>query len=80
MSLDIVYILLYEGYQFLMVAFCNLSDWVEAKPLCTLFSQVVADFLLEDVICCHNCFRKLIIDEESENKDPVAELTQRYGV
>ena len=69
-----------EGYQFLVVARCDLSDWVKAKPLCTLSSRVVADFLWEDVICRHGCFGKLVIDGGSENKDAIAELAQRYKV
>lgn len=46
----------------------------------TLSYRVVADFLWEDVICCHGCFGKLIIHGSSENKNAVAELDQRYGV
>lgn len=69
-----------EGYQFLVIACCDLSGWVEAKPLRTLFLRAVADFLWEDVICRHGCFGKLIIDEKPENKDAVVELAQRYGV
>lgn len=46
----------------------------------TLSLRAVADFLWEDVICQHGCFGKLIIDGGPENKDAVAELTQRYGV
>ncbi len=45
-----------------------------------LSSQAVADFLLEDVISRHDCFRELVIDGGSENKDAVAELAQRYKV
>lgn len=70
-----------EGFWYLVVARCDLSGWVEAKPLCTLSSQeAVADFLWEDVICRNGCFGKLIIDGGSENKEAVAELTQRYGI
>ena len=75
-----VYIPPCEGYRFLMVARCDLSGWVEAKPLRTLSSRAVADFLWEDVICRHGCFRKLIIDGGSENKEAVAELARRYKV
>ena len=46
----------------------------------TLSSRVVADFLWEDVICCHCCFGKLIIDEGLENKDVVAELAEKYEI
>ncbi len=80
LGLDVVYMPYYEGYRFFVVARCDLSGWVEAKPLRTLFSRAVADFLWEDIVCCHGCFGKLIIDRGSENKDAVAEWTKRYGV
>ena len=75
-----VYILLCKDYRFQVVASCDLSGWVEAKPLCTISSWAVADFLLEDIICCHGCFGKLIIDGGSENKIAVAKLARRYKV
>ena len=71
---DVVYIPPCEGYQFFVVAHCDLLGWVEAKPLRTLFSRAVADFLWEDIICQHGCFGKLVIDGGSENKKVVAEL------
>ena len=79
-GLDVVYMPPCEGYKFLVVARCDLSGWVEAKPLRALSSRAVADFLWEDVICRHGCFGKLVIDGGSENKDAVAELAERYGV
>lgn len=69
-----------KGYRFLVIARYDLSSWVEAKPLYTLFSRAIVDFLWEDIICCHGCFGKLVIDRRLENKDIVAELTERYGV
>ncbi len=69
-----------KGYRFLVVAHCDLSGWVEVKPLRTLSSRAVAEFLWEDIICCHGCFGKLIIDRGLENKDAVAELVERYGI
>ena len=80
MDLDVVYMPSCEGYRFLIVACCDLSSWVEAKPLRSLSSLAVADFFSKDVICRHGCFGKLIIDGGSENKDAVAKLTKRYRV
>lgn len=67
-------------YQFLVVASCDLSRWVEANPLRSLCSRAIADFLWEDVIRCHGCFGKLVVDGGSEIKEAVKELAQRYGV
>ena len=79
-GLDAVYMPLCKGFRFLVVARCDLSGWVQAKPLRTLSSRTVADFLWEDVICRHGCFGKLVIDGHSENKEALAELTRRYGI
>lgn len=75
-----VYIPLYKGFWYLIIVRCDLLNWVEAKPLCTLFSKVIAEFLWENVICWHRCFGKLVIDKRSENKDVVVELTQKYKI
>ena len=79
-GLDVVYMPRCQGFRYLVVARCDLSGWVEAKPLRTLSSRAVADFLWEDVICRHGCIEKLIIDGGSENKEAVAELTRKYGI
>lgn len=42
--------------------------------------KAVSKFLWEDVICRHDCFEKLIVDEGPENKDEVIEFVNRYGV
>ena len=79
-GLDVVYMPYCKGFWYLIVAHYDLSGWVEAKPLRTLSSKAVAEFLWEDVICRHGCFGKLVIDGGSENKEAVAELTQKYGI
>lgn len=63
-----------------MIAHCNLSTWVEAKPLYTLFSWAVTHFLYEVVICSHGYFGKWIINRGSENKNAIIDLALRYGV
>ena len=50
-GLDVIYMPPCKGYQFLVIARCDLSGWVEAKPLRTFSSRAVAHFLWEDVIC-----------------------------
>ncbi len=69
-----------EGHQFLMVVFCYLSGWVEARPLRTLTFKAVARFLWKDVICCYCCFGKLIIDGDLKNEEAVEELEEKYGI
>ncbi len=73
-GLDVVYMSPCKGYRLIVIARCDLSGWVEAKLLRTIFSRAIADFLLENVICRHGCFAKLVIHGGSENKDAVAKL------
>ena len=75
-----MYIPFCKFYQFFVIAYCDLSDWVEVKPLYTLSSQAVADFFWEDVICPHSYFRKWIINRGLENKDVVAELAKKNRI
>ena len=79
-GLDVVYMPLCEGIKYLVVARCDLSGWVEARPMRNLTSKAVARFLWEDIICRHGCFGKLVVDGGSENKDAVQELALRYGI
>ncbi len=78
-GLDVVYMPPCKGMKYLVVACCDLSGWVEARPMRNLTSKVEARFLWEDIICIHGCFGKLVLDDGSENKNAVQELTLRYG-
>lgn len=69
-----------KGYQFHVVTHCDLFDWVKAKLLRPLFSQVAAYFLWEDAIYRYGCFGKLIMDGRLDNKDVVVELAERYEI
>ena len=44
-GLNVVYMPPCERYKFLVVAYCDICGWVEAKLLRTLSSRTVADFL-----------------------------------
>ncbi len=69
-----------EGFRFLLVARCDLSGWVEVKPLCNFLSRAVANFFQENIICRHGCFGKLIINRGFENKKAMADFASRYWV
>ena len=58
----------------------DLSGWIEGRPLRRAKAANVAQFLYEDVICRHGCFRKLICDGGPENKEAVQILAERYGI
>jgi hypothetical protein len=42
--------------------------------------KTVAKFLWKNVICRHDILEKLIVNDESENKNAVIELTNRYEI
>lgn len=73
-----MYIFSCKGYQFLVIAYYDLSSWIKIKPLRIFFSWTITDFLRENVICRHSCFGKLVIDRRSKNKDAIAKLAQKY--
>ena len=66
--------------KYLVVVHCDLSGWVEARPIRNLTSKVVARFVWKDIICRHGCFRKLVVDDGSEIKDAVPEVALWYWI
>ena len=52
--------------------------WLEARAFSSLNSASIAKFLWKEVICQHECFQKLICDEESENKNVIKILAKKY--
>lgn len=80
MGLYVIYMSPCEGYQFIVAEFCDMSGWIEAKPLHIFFLRAVADFLQEDIIYQHSCFVNLIIDGGPKNKNAIAELAQKHEV
>ena len=66
--------------EYLVLAREDLSEWIEERVLIKTNSKTIVKFLWEDIICRHECFEKLIVDEESENKDLVEEMINRYKI
>ncbi len=69
-----------RGKSYLISAREDLSGWIEARALSRATSELVAQFLWEDVICRHGCFGKLVCDGGPENKKYVEALALRYGI
>lgn len=65
---------------FLIIACYDLLGWIEAKLLYIFSSQTITNSLWKNVIYWHRCFKKLLIDGRSENKEVIAELVQRYRI
>ena len=43
-------------------------------------SESIVKFLWEKIICWHECFQKLICNEESENKNVIKVLVKKYEI
>ena len=80
MAIDVIYMLIYRGKSYIVVARDDFSGWVEVKVLSNVTSAHVAKFLWEDVICRYGYFGYLIVDGGPENKDLIIEMTTRYGI
>lgn len=79
-GVDIIYMPPRAGKKFLVVARCDLSGWVEGRPLASATAANVAKFIWEDVVCRHGLFGKLMVDGGPENKGLVKAFTKKYGI
>ena len=79
-GLDVVYMPPCMGFNFIVLARCDLSGWVEGRALRKADSPAVAKFMWEDIICRHGCFGRLVIDGGRENLGVAEALAARYGI
>ena len=66
--------------KFIIITYNNLSDWSEAEVLSFFHLKHVAQFLYKKLICWHECFWKLINDEEKENKKKMRKFLMKYFI
>ncbi len=78
--MNIVHMSLNKKKHYLIVVRDDFSEWAEARVLSKAKAWRRTKFLWKDVICKHNCFEKLIVNDESENKEILDELVQRYQI
>ena len=69
-----------KGKNYLVVTQEDLSRQVKAQALLSVNSYVVAKFLWEDVVCCHKCFSKLVINKKPKNKGYITAFTAKYKI
>jgi glycosidase len=65
---------------FLIVARDDFFEWAETRALFKAKACRIAKFLWENVICKHDCFEKLTINDDSENKIFFEKLVKRYRI
>ncbi len=79
-EMNIVHMSSNKEKHYLIVARDDFFEWAEARVLSEAKAWRMTKFLWKDVICKHDCFEKLIVNDESENKEIFDELVQRYRI
>jgi hypothetical protein len=79
-EMNIVHMSSNKEKHYLIVVRDDFFEWVEARVLSEAKAWRMTKFSWEDVICRHDCFEKLIVNDESENKEIFDELMQRYRI
>jgi hypothetical protein len=65
---------------YLIIARDDFFEWTKARALFKTRTWRMTKFLWKNVICRHDCFEKLIVNDESENKEILDEFVQRYRI
>ncbi len=79
-EINIVHMSSNKKKHYLIVARDDFFEWAETRVLSKAKVWQMTKFLWKDVICKHDCFKKLIMNDESENKEILDELVQRYRI
>jgi DNA-directed RNA polymerase subunit N (RpoN/RPB10) len=78
--MNIVHMSSNKKKHYLIITRDDFFDWAETRALLEARTWRVTKFLWKDVICRHDCFEKLTVNDESENKEILDELVQRYRI
>jgi hypothetical protein len=79
-EMNIVHMSSNKEKHYLIVARDDFFEWAEARVLFEAKAWRMTKFFWKDVICKHDCFEKLIVNDEFENKKILDELVQRYRI
>jgi hypothetical protein len=79
-EMNIVHMSSNKKKHYLIVVRDDFFEWAETRVLFEAKIWRMTKFLWEDVICRHDCFEKLIVNDEFENKEIFDELMQRYRI
>jgi hypothetical protein len=79
-EVNIVHMSSNKEKHYLIVARDDFLEWAEARALFETKTWRKTKFVWKNVICRHDCFEKLIVNDESENKEIFDELVQRYRI
>jgi hypothetical protein len=79
-EMNIVHMSWNKEKHYLIVVRDDIFEWVKARALFEAKAWRMTKFFWKDVICRHDCFEKLIVNNESENKKILNEFMQRYEI
>jgi hypothetical protein len=79
-EVNIVHMSSNKKKHYLIVVRDDFFEWTETRVLSEAKAWRVIKFLWKDVICKHDCFEKLTINDDSENKEILKKLVKRYRI
>jgi hypothetical protein len=79
-EMNIVHMSSNKEKHYLIVVRDDFFDWTKTRALFKTKAWRMTKFLWKNVICRHDCFEKLTVNDESENKENFDELVQRYRI
>ncbi|CAA7260862.1 unnamed protein product [Cyclocybe aegerita] len=69
-----------NGYHYIVHGRCELSSWMEGRPLRKEDARSIALWLFEDVICRWGCLAKVVTDNGAPFKKAVKWIENKYGI
>jgi hypothetical protein len=79
-EVNIVHMSSNKEKHYLIVARDDFFEWAETRALSEAKAWRIIKFFWKDVICKHDCFEKLTINDDSENKKVFEKLVKRYRI
>ena len=78
--IDIMLMPLAKGYRYIVLAWDDLSKYVEGRALWKASARAVATFVLEDLILYYGCIGKIVTDNAPEFKGALSDLLRQYSI
>jgi hypothetical protein len=78
--MNIVHMSSNKEKHYLIVVRDYFFEWIKTRALSEAKTWRMTNFFWKNVICKHDCFEKLIVNDEFENKEIFDELMQRYRI
>ncbi len=79
-KVNIVHMSSNKKKHYLIVARDDFFDWTKVRFLSKAKAWRMTKFLWKNIICRHDCFEKLSVNDESENKEILDKLVQWYRI